>query len=313
LYDSRFSSTIEREMQQQRDLSWLAGRVSRRAGPQPRALRLAAWSRPSLVVLLTAGLVLSNCGGDEALDSRPTTPIEPDGGDDSGTSGSNAASGSGAAGPLGGSSGKAGEGPESGGMPGGGSLQGGGPPSAGAGGGSDGPLSEQLSFGLRIPAPSQNATDVARAYNQATYDDCRTRWVTNLFLDKQPSEQHLFLNALVTWNYNFWGCDVGVPPVSNFALIWGEAPLSAGDAALLIEHYIAVATAELTLSPPEITEMRAALERLAAPLIEDPSLEPSQSQCDTGSAGAGGMPAEPTAGGAAGVGPINAAGHGGVQ
>jgi hypothetical protein len=80
---------------------------------------------------------------------------------------------------------------------------------------------------------------------------------------------------------------------------------------LLIEHYIAVATAELTLSPPEIAEMRAALERLAAPLIADPSLEPSQSRCDTESGGAGGMPAEP-AGGAGGHGPIDAAGHGGM-
>ena len=291
-------------MQRQRQQRFVSSRLSGRA------------VRPSVVLLLTVGLSLNNCGQDEALDSQPTTPIEPDGGDGPAAAGSGAQSGSsgGGASPNGGNSGKGGDEPDLGGLPGGGSIQGGGPASAGAGGGDDGPLSEQLSFGLRIPAPSQNATDVARGYNQATYDDCRTRWVTGLFLDKEPSEQHLFLNALVTWNYNFWGCDVGVPPVDNFALIWGEAPLSAGDASLLIEHYITVATAELTLSSAEITEMRAALERLAAPLIEDPSLEPSQSQCDTGTggAGAGGMPAEPMAGGAGGMAPIDSAGHGGV-
>jgi hypothetical protein len=63
---------------------------------------------------------------------------------------------------------------------------------------------------------------------------------------------------------------------------------------LLSEHYIAVATEELNLSPLEISEMRAALERLSAPLITDPSTEPSQPRCETASAGAGGAGGTPS-------------------
>ncbi len=295
-------------MQRQRSVvSWLALALALVA-PQPRLLQTGARARRSLLsalVLLTSGLLL-DCGNDEALSNRPTTPIEADGGDGSGVSGAGTLAGSSAAGESssGGNTSQAGEGPTLGGAAGGGSTQAGAPAMAGAGGADDTPTTEQLSFGARIPAPQQNAIDVARAYNKATFGDCRTKWVTNLFLDKD--EQALFLNNLVTWNIGFWGC-LNQPPVSGFALIHGEAPLSAGDAALLIEHYIAVATVELTLSPLEITEMRAALERLAAPLIADPSTEPSQPDCaDGGAGGAGGAP------GGAGAGPVDSAGQGGA-
>ncbi len=64
------------------------------------------------------------------------------------------------------------------------------------------------------------------------------------------------------------------------------------------------AQAELDLSPLESEQMRAALERLAKPLVTDPSFEPSKSECSAGAggAGAGGAPA-----GAAGVAPLGGA------
>ncbi|HKY36441.1 MAG TPA: hypothetical protein VJN18_10905 [Polyangiaceae bacterium] len=264
-------------------------------------------TKPSLLLLLAGGLLL-NCGQDEALDAGPTKPIEADGGDRIAGSGSSPVSGSsaGGMGQSGGNMTDAGEGPVLGGMPGGGSTQAGAPPGAGSGGDDDGPPQERLSFGLRIPEPFEKSEDVTIGYTQAVFDDCRTKWVTKLFLDKD--EQPLFLNNLIDWNLDFWGCTLAAPPVSTFALIHEPAPLSAGDAALLIEHYITVATAELTLSPLEITEMRGALERLSRPLIVDPTAEPSQPDCgDPGSAGAGGAP------GAAGAPPNEAAGQGGVQ
>jgi hypothetical protein len=288
-----FSSTIEREMQRQRLVMRAPGLFT------PKVKRV-------LLLFLSAGLSL-HCGSDEALDVDPRTPIEPDGGMNSGAAGSGPTSGTSAGGgggnSLGGLNGASGEGPNLAGMPGGGASQAGAPlTAAGAGGnGDDDPTTEQLSFGPRITAQVVNAGDVAREYDHATYDDCRTRWVSDLYL--ASDERHTFLNDLLAWNLRFWGCQG--EPVDNFALIYGTAPLSAGDASLLIEHYIAVATVELTLSPLEITEMRAALERLSRPLIADPSTEPSQPRCDAGSAGEGG------AGGAGGT-ASEAAGQGGT-
>jgi hypothetical protein len=299
LEDLRFSSTIEREMQRQRPVTLGTG--------------ISTFTvKPSALLLVTLG-VLSSCGTDEGLDSGPTTRILPNGGSDSGTAASSSVGGesSGGVRAIGGSAGTlAGEGPDLGGMPFGGSAQAGAPPTlAGAGGNDSGPT-EQLSFGPRIPAQAANARDVAREYNHATFDDCRTRWVTDLFL--QSEAQQDFLNELVTWNLRFWGCQG--EPVDNFALIYGTAPLSAGDATLLIEHYIAVATEALTLSPLEIDEMRAALQRLSAPLIADPSPEPSQPDCDAGGAGAGGAASEPVGGaGAGGAAPTETAGPGAAQ
>jgi hypothetical protein len=140
---------------------------------------------PAGALLLSVGLALS-CGTDEALHPHPRTPIEA-GGDssDAGDESTGATSG------AGGSSGKpslagnttvAGAENQPGGAGAGGSAQAGAPPAAaGAGGEDSGPLLEQLTFCPRVPQKFANAGDVAREYNHAVYDDCRTRWVTDLY------------------------------------------------------------------------------------------------------------------------------------
>ncbi len=95
-----------------------------------------------------------------------------------------------------------------------------------------------------------------------------------------------FLNQLQTWSMAFWGCTK--TSVQTFALVYGAPALSAGDANALIEKYMTVAKAELSLSPAEANEMQAALERLSQQAIADPSLELSGSLCDTGGGGTGG-------------------------
>jgi uncharacterized membrane protein len=55
----------------------------------------------------------------------------------------------------------------------------------------------------------------------------------------------------------------------------------------LIELYLEKAQTELSLSPLEHSQMAAALERLAKPLIVDESTEPSNSACEMGGAGGG--------------------------
>lgn len=144
---------------------------------------------------------------------------------------------------------------------------------------------EQLTVCDRITQRSTHAFDIARGYDHAVYDDCRTRWVTNLYLVDKARDD--FLNALQAWNLAFWGC--GKDPVQDFALVYGTPALSAGDAAALIDKYMTIATTNLQLSPTENAEMQAALERLAQKDIADPSLELSGSLCPpAGGAGAGG-------------------------
>lgn len=155
----------------------------------------------------------------------------------------------------------------------------------GGGGGTTPPAGEQLTLCDRITQRSTHAFNVARGYDHAVYDDCRTRWVTNLYLVDKARED--FLNALQAWNLGFWGC--GHDPVDNFALVYGTPALSAGDAAALIDKYMTIASSDLQLSPAENAEMEAALERLAQQDIADPSLELSNSLCQpVGGGGAGG-------------------------
>lgn len=237
--------------------------------------------------LLTAGLAWC-CGSDEGTGQRPPTPFEAGAAGDEGAAGDATAAGTAGA-PVGGNDQVAG-GRNGGGAPGasgsGGSEQQAGAPSGGAGAAGEGPTNggENLAFCDRLTMRTINSSEVARRYNHAVYDDCRTRWVTDLYL--QQGEQDDFLNDLLTWNLQLWGCQP--PAVENFALIYGEAPLSAGDAALLIEHYVTVASDQLAMSEPEISAMQAALQRLAQPLIQDPSPAPSQPLCDAGAGGAGG-------------------------
>lgn len=148
-----------------------------------------------------------------------------------------------------------------------------------------GPGGEELDFCPRLTSYSQHALNVEEAFVLAAYQDCR---VTQL-VPRNPELIEL-RNDLIIWNRHFWGCD-GLP-VDNFGLVWGTPALSQGDAGILIELYLAKAKADLALSPLEHSQMQAALERLAKPLIVDASTEPSHSACAMGGAGGegGGTP-----------------------
>jgi hypothetical protein len=108
-----------------------------------------------------------------------------------------------------------------------------------------------------------------------------------------------YTNALTAWSSALWGCtDSGV---SGFALLFEQPDvLTAGDAKRLIDYYLLVLDVQLNtlqqakLSPNEIQQLRAALERLSLTMITDPSLEYSHPECVNPPDGGGG------AGGAAG-------------
>jgi hypothetical protein len=169
----------------------------------------------------------------------------------------------------------------------GGAADAGAPPLANGGAGPV--VVERLTLCDRLTQRSTHAFNVARNYDHAVYDDCRTRWVTNLYLADQAREA--FLNELQTWNLAFWGCiDV---PVQSFALVYGTPPLTQGDAGAMIQKYMTVAKADLVLSPDEADEMQAALERLSQQDVVDPSLELSGSLCATANGGAGGVGGNP--------------------
>ena len=192
----------------------------------------------------------------------------------------------------------------------------GGVPGAGAApnGGGGAAAGEQLTVCDRLTQHSTHAFNIARNYDHAVYDDCGTRWVTNLYLVNKARED--FLNALQAWNLAFWGCGEG--SVQNFALVYGTPALSAGDAAALIDKYMTIASADLQLSPAEKVEMQAALERLAQQDIADPSLELSGSLCvPSGGGGAGGTGSDGVGGangaGTAGASDIGTAGLGGAN
>jgi len=185
--------------------------------------------------------------------------------------------------------------------------------SAGAGGEAVGPSSgEQLKLCDRLLNVVPHSTAVTRAFRNVAYVDCRITWVI-----PRATQLDDFVQALLIWNLQLWGCQGA--PVTAFALAKPGAMLSAGDAAILIEMYMNAAQAELDLSPPEAAELRAAIERLAAPVVVSDSSEPSQSRCpvDMGNGGAGGAgmgAAGAAAGGAtdAGGAAPSAAGQGGA-
>ncbi|HEX5098291.1 MAG TPA: hypothetical protein VFV94_02275, partial [Polyangiaceae bacterium] len=123
-------------------------------------------------------------------------------------------------------------------------------------------------------------------------------WVRLLYLDPDTGldKRVAFLNQLIAFSTNLWGC-LGSTPPHSFDLVWKLTPLSAADVELLIDDYIAAASAPLMLSPGETEDLRALLNRLAEPYLMDP--DPgglSNSRCETGAAGAAG------AGGQAGSG-----------
>lgn len=173
---------------------------------------------------------------------------------------------------------------------------------AGAGGAPEGSSLEQLSFCARLDRLSIHSNNVVVYFDIAVYNDPCVDWVTTLHGTEHHSD---FLNNLAVWNLRFWGCFA--EGVSNFGLIYEPAPLSQGDAELLIDHYLRAATTELQLSSAEDAEMRAALERLARTVVVDPSSLPSHVDCLSGAGGAGGAPS-----GAGGVAATVAGGEGGT-
>lgn len=157
---------------------------------------------------------------------------------------------------------------------------------------------EQLEVCNRLTGLVPHADTTARAYLKSVNRDCRVKWVIPLVMGDFAA----YRNRLVSWNLEFWGCQG--TPVNELALVYKQANLSQGDATILIQYYLDAADAELDLSPAEHADMKAALERLAKPLITSDSEEPSQPNCpvDMGTGGAGGAGPEATAG-AAGMAP----------
>ena len=152
---------------------------------------------------------------------------------------------------------------------------------------------DQLSLCIRL-GTSATALDetVTLDFENAFYDDCRVRWVFDLYYDesKNLDDRYKFLTQVGRFNYSLWGCSLTAPP-DSFDLIYTPQPLTRADANALIDAYVRVATKDLSMSPDEIATMRAILTRLSEPLLISP--DPggfSQSRCDTtgGAAGAGG-------------------------
>ena len=153
---------------------------------------------------------------------------------------------------------------------------------------------EQLTLCARLTQEGTRADRLALAFDKAVYKDPCVGWVTTLYEVKQARPD--FLNQLSDWSMELWGCEGD--GVETFGLIYEPAPLSAGDVKLLIDYYMTLATAELKLSPGEISEMRAALERLGEKAASDPSELPSHTDCLGGPGGAGGGANEGGASGA---------------
>jgi hypothetical protein len=159
--------------------------------------------------------------------------------------------------------------------------EGGASPSGGqgqGGGGSEGP--PPLTICLRLPGFAADSFDVTQAYRAETTRDCRISWVTRLYLD--VDDEATFLNRLIRWNIDLWGCS-GNPP-DDFGLLYEEVALTSADADALIEIYMQAAITELELSAKEIDEMRAALEHLADRVVERETDEFTDSHCVAASA-----------------------------
>ena len=142
---------------------------------------------------------------------------------------------------------------------------------------------EQLELCARLAHGTQDADTVGSGYVGAVYRDCHVAWLV-------PRGQALadLVNQLVSFNYNFWGCEKTFP-VDEFGLVLGKPGLSRGDVDLLTGHYLSVAEKTLDLSAPERQTMQAALARLSKLVITDNSLEPSKPACPVSGGGAGGM------------------------
>lgn len=158
----------------------------------------------------------------------------------------------------------------------------------------EGYYSVELDLCPRLDRVAQRARDLALTFEKALYGDCRVRWLTRLYTKPVPHRDD-YLNDLLVFNRNFWGCQT---PVDQFLLVWESPPLSQGDLQIVVDHYVTASTAELALSEREQCEMRVALERLGQALVVASSEEPSQPECvEPGSGGAGGLDAGGTGAG----------------
>lgn len=143
---------------------------------------------------------------------------------------------------------------------------------------------------------------VAREYQRAVFNDCRVAgMITRL------EETSDFANAVVRYSLWLWGCP-GTMKDAEFGLVYQAPELSRADAALLIDHYLAVSTDLLELSGPERAAMRAELARGAAAALTNPSESTlTMSVCTSGGEGGQGG-----AGGELGAGSSGAPGNAGA-
>jgi hypothetical protein len=242
-------------------------------------------------------LALASCGNDEAVGDRSDSA-----GKSGSSSGGHGSSGDGqlAAGEGGTPLAMAGSSPVGGSSSGTSSGRGGTGDTPGGEGGSAGeppvgPVMEQLTLCQRLSMVTQASTTLSKAFEKLVYADCRVNWLNHLYLDFMPNKRDDYLNALIPWNLQLWGCP-GATPVGDFPLVFGKPPLSQGDADIVIGYYVDAAIAAFSLTQEEQDDMRTALEHLATTVIVDESAEPSQPSCEepgaggSGTAGVGGMP-----------------------
>jgi hypothetical protein len=142
---------------------------------------------------------------------------------------------------------------------------------AGAGGAA--PV-DQLSLCLRlgdIQGATQQDLLVTLDYEDAFVADCRVNWVFYLYFDPAQNldQRQDFLNQLLHFNFELWGC-FDSPPPDSFDLIYTPHPLTRADADALIEAYLGVAKRDLSMGADEVSEMRALLRRLSEPLLVSP-------------------------------------------
>jgi hypothetical protein len=149
---------------------------------------------------------------------------------------------------------------------------------------------------VRLDNPSVLSKRVADTFITLIAADCE---VVGLYVD-HVDELFVFANELVHWNVELWGCSDAMP--QRFGLVYRDPPLSRGDTARLIDHYLDLVKRELVLGSAEERAMRAWLERLGRGATKLDSAAPSRPMCDgeTGAGGAGGAPgaAGESAGGA---------------
>jgi hypothetical protein len=190
--------------------------------------------------------------------------------------------------------------------------------STGGSGGSNEPKQLQICERLAAMTPTSALSyDLTMAYERTMIDDCRANWVTSLYFDPATNrnDRAPFLNALLHWNLQLWGCQSALP--RDFPLIYQgdavEPVLTRGDAQALIDSYLQVSDDMLNLSPAERVDMRTIISRLSEPALLSNSDELSHSACSQNTGGASGSGGSAGSAGSAGAaGSAGTAGSGGI-